>query len=298
MNILVIGKNGQISRCLSEALAHHSLYITSRDDLDLCNEASIIRTIRLVKPAVIINAAAYTNVEQSEADDSIAIQVNGHSLSTIGKEARNLDALVLHYSTDYVFDGTHSEPYKERDVINPINKYGASKALGEYLLNQATPKHLILRTSWVFGSNGTNFVKTILQLADKKSALEIVSDQVGSPTSAVDLPRKTKQIIDIYENEPENMIYGTFHLTPKHYISWYGFALEIIEKRRAYNSPGHNSFVEIVPIPSSMYKTAAKRPLNSRLDSSKIKQCYGLEIPHWQPRLSDVVNSILRTPDA
>jgi dTDP-4-dehydrorhamnose reductase len=267
------------------------LALTKRD-LDLTDLHALAGVVQRYRPKVIVNSAAYTAVDAAEADEATALQVNAAAVETIAKEARNIGATVVHYSTDYVFDGTAEAPYSEWAATNPLNAYGRSKLAGEEALRQSGCRHLILRTSWVYASRGKNFLKTILRLARERTELKIVSDQHGAPTWARNIADATAHILRQEMERPfEHALSGTFHLVAEGETSWYGFAAAVLEeltKRESGWKPP-----KLVPISAADYPTPALRPKNSRLNSSALKARYGLFLPHWRIALERCLEDFL-----
>jgi dTDP-4-dehydrorhamnose reductase len=275
--ILITGTTGQIGgellRLFPDALA------PTRATLDLTSEASIRTCIRTHQPRWIINPAAYTAVDKAESEPALAHAINADAPRILGEEAARIGATVLHFSTDYVFDGTKSTPYLESDPTNPISVYGASKLAGEQALAATGAAHIILRTSWVYGATGKNFLLTILKLAATRPELSIVADQHGAPTAAADLAGIVAQIIT--SPEPPS---GIYHATSQGETTWYGFATEIL---RLANIPP-----PVLPIPTSAYPTPARRPLHSRLNCDKLHRTFNLQLPPWQTSLATVLSAL------
>ena len=271
--ILLAGKNGQIGWELQRTLAPLGDVIAiDREEMDLSKPDAIRARIREIKPEIIVNAAAYTAVDQAESEPDRAMAVNGVAPGIIAQEAKRIGALLVHYSTDYVFDGTKTSPYTEEDGPNPINVYGKTKLAGERAVTASGSAHLILRTSWVYSSRGSNYLLTILRLAREKKELAVVDDQIGSPTWARDIAAITARVLD----EPKERS-GLFHLSASGATSRFGFASEILR------ISGHT--LPIRPIPSAEYPSPAVRPANSVLDNSKFRTNFGLELPAWQSSL-------------
>jgi len=265
-----------------------------RSSFDLSNPDSIRENIRRIQPSIILNPAAYTAVDKAESDGIIAQAVNSFAPEIIGEEARKISALVIHYSTDYVFDGIKSGSYTETDSVNPLGVYGKTKLEGEMALAESGAKHLILRTSWVYGAHGKNFIKTILRLAASRDELRIVADQFGAPTGASLLADASAHIAARYlRDRGENFPYGLFHLAAAGETSWHGFAQHIVAKAAATNAPLQASPDRILPISASEYPTPAARPPNSRLDTSKFRAAFGLHLPDWTHGVDNVLDGLL-----
>ena len=282
MKILLTGSNGQVGFELQKKLiALGEVIATDREELDLTNLNAIRTFIDQIKPDIIINPAAYTEVDKAESEPDLAYQINTLAPEVLADKARELDIPLVHFSTDYVFDGSKKEPYVEADQINPQSVYGKTKCEGEEKV-RAHSKHIILRTSWVFGSHGNNFLKTILRLIYHKESLNIVADQWGSPASSSMLADVTFKIIDTTLNNKNFNNYGTYHVTNEGETNWYEYADLIANEAIKLNlkikcKPDH-----MHPILTSEYPTAALRPLNSRLNTDKLKKTFMLELPNWE----------------
>ncbi|MDD2884291.1 MAG: dTDP-4-dehydrorhamnose reductase [Dechloromonas sp.] len=289
MTILLLGKNGQVGWQLQRSLAPHGPVVAlDRSECDLSDLTALQDTVRRLKPRVIVNAAAYTAVDKAESEAALAYRINAEVPGVLAQEAAAVDALLVHYSTDYVFDGEKASPYIESDPTAPQGVYGASKLAGEAAIQAVGGKSLILRTSWVFGARGQNFVKTMLRLARERSELKVVDDQLGSPTPAALIATVTGLMLSqlAYGQRlvaGENRIY---HLAAARPVSWHAFAQTIIARAAAL--PGFALRLgvdDIQPIPSSAYPTPARRPANSRLDCRQLENDFNLQLPDWQPYL-------------
>jgi len=278
---LVTGANGQLGFELQRALAPlGEVTACGRDACDLSNPDSIRAAVRAAKPNVIFSAGAYTAVDKAESEPDLASAVNATAPGILGEEASKLGALVIHYSTDYVFDGTKTSAYREEDATNPLGVYGKTKLAGEKALAASGSDHLIFRTSWVFGAHGKNFIKTILRLAASRDELRIVADQFGAPTGAALLADASTHIATRYLRDGrENFPFGLYHLTAGGETSWHGFAQHIVAKAAAANTPLQAPIDRIFPITTPEYPTPAARPENSRLDTSKFRNTFGLHLP-------------------
>ena len=286
--ILLFGKNGQVAHELQRTLAPLGpIIIASRQGgditADLTNPDSIRSAIQAVKPHFIINAAAYTAVDAAEQDEQVAMQINGEAPGIMAELAHIHGCILLHYSTDYVFDGSASEPYNEITPTSPLGVYGKTKRAGEQAIQQSQAKHLILRTAWVYGSHGKNFYNTMRRLAKEREELSVVNDQIGSPTWSRHIAEATAQLIAQTKRAPDYLAShsGTYHLTNAGQCSWYDFAKVIIEAIPAEQNRCHT----IKPIPSEAYPTPAKRPAYSVLDNSKLSKSFGLQLPDWRVAL-------------
>jgi dTDP-4-dehydrorhamnose reductase len=290
--LLVFGGEGQLGRALAEAKAPAGWRVTavSRAAADITDADQVMRAIDAHEPAVVVNAAAYTAVDKAENDSVAAFRINEYGASIVARAASEAQATVIHPSTDYVFDGQASRPWREDDPTQPLGVYGASKAAGEEAVRDAARRHVILRTSWVFGAHGNNFVKTMLRLGAERPALKIVADQVGRPTSAHDLADAILTIAGkIGGGVSTAKFYGTFHFANEGAVSWYEFAREIFAQGAKRGGPSP----ELAAIPTSDYPTPAKRPAYSVLDCDKLAGLYGIEPRPWQLALGDVLDRLL-----
>jgi len=279
--ILLTGGTGQVGRELQSTLRSlGNLWTPSRDEFDLAKPQSLRDKVQSYRPDLIINSAAFTDVDKIELEPALAHVVNAEALEVLAEEAHKLNIPLIHYSTDYVFDGAKAEPYTEEDIPNPINVYGNTKLAGERALQANHDRYLILRTSWVFSNKGRNFLTTMLRLFQEREEISVVEDQLGAPTSALFLAEATAQILGHLrtKDESENR-WGVYHLTPSGRTSWHGFAQEIL--KRAID---HKQLMikEIHPIPTSAYPTPARRPKNSSLDTSKLVREFQIELPRWE----------------
>jgi dTDP-4-dehydrorhamnose reductase len=283
MRILISGQHGQVSSELQNRLgALGELVIPGRDQLDLAQPEQIRRQVRRVRPDLIINAAAYTAVDKAEDDAAAAFAVNAEGPGILAEEALALGIPLIHYSTDYVFDGSKAEPYDEADTPHPLGVYGKSKLAGEQAITAVDGQHLILRTSWVYSTHGSNFLLTMQRLLQEKPELRIVADQIGAPTWAGTIATSTLALIERWQ-AGERGAWGTYHLTAQGETSWFGFAQAIGEALREQGKP----CAQLLPIPSSDYPTPAARPLNSRLDCSRLLREWGVSQPDWQTALRE-----------
>jgi dTDP-4-dehydrorhamnose reductase len=284
MRILITGKNGQVGGEFSRL--YHSpgdLVSVGRDECDLSSEQSIRDLVRRVRPQVIVNAGAYTAVDQAETEPELCFATNAAAPRVLAQEAVRLDALLIHYSTDYVFNGEKPEPYLESDPISPVSVYGASKAAGEAAIAQTAGRYLVLRTSWVYGAQGKNFLRTMLRLGAERPELRIVDDQVGAPTSAAAIAAATARLVAQYAAPGAHLAPGIYHMTAAGSTSWYGFARAIFGAGILGNPP------RLQAIPSSDYPTPARRPANSVLANDRFAHVFGFRLPPWQQQLQDVL---------
>jgi dTDP-4-dehydrorhamnose reductase len=280
--VLLTGKNGQVGWELQRTLAPLGKVVAlDADQLDLANPAAIRQVVRSIRPDIIVNPAAYTAVDKAESEANLARAVNAEAPGVLAEEAKALGAWMVHYSTDYVFDGTKQGAYLETDVPNPQSVYGKTKLEGEEAVRAAGGKHLIFRTSWVYGSRGHNFMLTMMRLARERKELRVVDDQAGAPTWCRSLAEMTAQILaqlhmpGISEGEAS----GTYHMTSSGKVSWHGFTAEILRQS------GMQPLPNLVAIPSSEYPTPAKRPKNSVLSNDKLGRTFGLAAGDWQANL-------------
>jgi dTDP-4-dehydrorhamnose reductase len=293
MKILLTGSNGQVGFELQKKLnAPGDVIATDREELDLTNPDAIRQFIDQTKPDIIINPAAYTAVDKAESEPELARLINAVAPGVLASMASELDIPLVHFSTDYVFDGLKKEPYVETDLTNPQSIYGKTKCEGEEKIRTHT-KHIILRTSWVFGSHGNNFLKTMLRLITEKDSLNIVSDQWGSPASASMLSDVTFKIVDTILKNKNFNDYGTYHVTSDGETNWHEYASLISSEAMKLNIKVKCTPDKIHPILTSEYPTAAKRPLNSRLNTDKLKKTFMLELPHWESEVKRVLKEII-----
>jgi dTDP-4-dehydrorhamnose reductase len=283
MKILINGQNGQVSRELQRRLGGvGELIVLGRDQLDLAQPDHIRQHVQTVRPDLIINAAAHTAVDQAESEPELAFAINATGPGVLAEEALALGIPLIHYSTDYVFDGSKAEPYDEDDAPNPLGVYGKSKWAGEQAITAVQGQHLILRTSWVYSTHGRNFLLTMQRLLQEKPELRIVADQIGVPTWAGTIANSTVALIERWQAGQAGA-WGTYHLTARGETSWFGFAQAIGDTLREQGKPCAN----LLPIPSSDYPTPAARPLNSRLDCSRLQREWGVSQPDWQTALRE-----------
>lgn len=285
--ILVTGANGQVGtslKALQAAYPSFDFIFLTKEELPIHRFELVSQYFDVVKPTYCINAAAYTAVDKAETDKETAFLVNGDAVGVLASACQQYGTRFIHISTDYVFDGTSPEPYKEDDRTNPANVYGLSKLRGEALCLFYNPEAVIIRTAWVYAEHGNNFVKTMLRLMKERPAINVVNDQIGAPTYAGDL---AKAILDIVNREPvtSNWQPGIYHYSNQGRISWYDFAVAIKELS--------GSACVVNPIPSAQYPTPAKRPAFSLLDTHKIQAAYQLEIPHWKESLQRCLTHLL-----
>jgi dTDP-4-dehydrorhamnose reductase len=295
MRLLVTGASGQIGWELVRSLLPLGEVIAlDRTHCDLSRPETIAPVIREHRPDVIVNAAAYTAVDKAEKEETLATTVNGIAVGVFAEEAHKTSALLVHYSTDYVFDGTKSTPYVEDDSPNPLNAYGRSKLAGEMAIRAADCAHIILRTTWVYAARGQNFVKTILRLARERDEINIVADQFGAPTSARSIADATAHIIRQARQDCtiDKFNTGTYHFTAARATSWHGFAEAIIQEASRNGLLEVTRLPKVTPVPASAFPLPAKRPMNSRLDSQRLRDRFGIAAPAWQCALPYVLKDI------
>jgi dTDP-4-dehydrorhamnose reductase len=293
MKILLTGSNGQVGFELQKKLSSLGEVIaTDREELDLTDLDAIKNFIDQTKPDIIINPAAYTAVDKAESETDLAYLVNVTAPKILAEKAAELDIPLIHFSTDYVFDGLKNGAYVETDETNPQSVYGKTKCEGEEKV-RAHHKHIILRTSWVFGVHGNNFLKTMLRLTQEKESLNIVADQWGSPASVSILSDVTFKVVDtIFKNKNFNE-YGTYHVTSDGETNWFEYASFIAGELIKLNTNIKCGPDQIRPILTSKYPTTAKRPLNSRLNCEKLKKTFVLELPHWESEVKKVLREVI-----
>jgi dTDP-4-dehydrorhamnose reductase len=293
MKILLTGKDGQVGLALHKKLVSLGEVIaTNRDMLDLNDPEAIRAFIDQTQPDIIINPAGYTKVDQAESEKLLAHQINAVAPQVLTDKASELDIPIIHFSTDYVFDGLKHEPYLETDEVNPQSVYGKTKWQGEEGIRNHK-KHIILRTSWVFSSHGQNFLKTIVSLIQEKTSLNVVSDQIGTPTSSEALADVTYHIVKTIFNDPHFKDFGTYHMTLNNETNWYRYACFITDEAKRLGLETLMTSKDIKPISSDAYPTLAKRPINSRLDTTKIKKTFMLELPHWEEEVKRILKALI-----
>jgi dTDP-4-dehydrorhamnose reductase len=298
MKILLFGKNGQLGWELQRSLAPlGDLVALCRNSTDYCGDFSrpddIARTVELVAPDVIVNAAAYTAVDKAEAEPDIAHTVNAQVPGLLARLAHDRKAWLVHYSTDYVFNGSGDTPWRENSPVAPINVYGRSKLEGEAVIQQSGCQHLIFRTSWVYAARGGNFAKTMLRLGKERDTLTVINDQFGAPTGADLLADVTAHALRSAMLDPQ--LAGLYHLAAGGETSWHGYASFVLEQARAAGVEIKTAANAILPVDSSGFPTAAQRPLNSRLDTRKLQEAFGLRLPDWQVGVARLLTEILDT---
>ncbi|MCH8181297.1 MAG: dTDP-4-dehydrorhamnose reductase [Proteobacteria bacterium] len=307
MNILLLGSGGQVGWELQRALAPlgqlhafdaHSPGPDAAPHLraDFTQPEQVLEIIRIVQPDVIVNAAAHTAVDKAEAEPELARLINATTPGLIAQEAARLGALLVHYSTDYVFDGSGATPWSEDDPVAPLGVYGRTKLEGEQQILQSGCRHLIFRTSWVYGARGGNFAKTMLRLARERDQLHVIDDQIGAPTGADLLADVTAHAIrhllpPMRRNDLTQS--GIYHLAADGETSWYGYARFVLERAQRAGNVLKAGLAQMQPIPSSAYPTPARRPHNSRLDTTRLRNTFGLCLPHWETGVARMLDEIL-----
>ncbi|HEY6467689.1 MAG TPA: dTDP-4-dehydrorhamnose reductase [Candidatus Acidoferrales bacterium] len=302
--ILLTGTNGQVGNELQQLLpAIGGTAAFDRARLDLSKPSDIRRIIKEIRPQIIVNAAAYTAVDRAKSEEALAHAINADAPGVMAEEAKKIGALLVHYSTDYVFDGTKTSPYEETDATNPLGVYGKTKLAGEEAIRQSGTPHLILRTAWVYTTRGRNFLLTILRLASECEQLRIVRDQIGAPTLAREIARATASVLTTVINEGGSIIStedisGTYHMTAASVGSWYDFACAILDE--ASHGPSSMPWLaaatqgrpliakRVVPITTDQYPTPAQRPAYSVLSNSLLNRTFGVQLPDWRQQLHSV----------
>lgn len=294
--MLVIGRNGQIGfeLCRSLSTLGHVIGL-GRTDCDLANPSSIRQAVKGIRPDVIVNAAAYTAVDRAEMDADTAFAVNGVAPGIIAETAKGLGSLLVHYSTDYVFDGFKPSPYVETDEPRPLSVYGRSKLAGENAIVATGAAAIMLRTGWVASARGTNFAKTILALASERSRFQVVSDQHGAPTTASVVADTTAQIVARYwrHGRRDQFQCGLYHLSAAGQTTWHAYASEIVRYAASKGVSLKATPSSIEPIPASMYAALASRPSNSCLDTHKLREVFGVYLPHWRECIHHLLDQII-----
>ncbi len=297
--VLLLGANGQLGFTLGSVLKTlGEVKALARSEADFSNAFALRETllpvIKKFQPHVIVNAAAYTAVDKAQTEQTIALQVNAQSVGVLAELAQSVNAVLVHYSTDYVFDGAGDRPWLESDQTNPLSVYGQSKWLGECAVRQHCRKHLILRTSWVVGVHGNNFLKTMLRLASEREGLRVVVDQVGAPTSTDVLAKVTANLLQtMLPAAKDDARFGTYHLAASGETTWHAYAQYVIAgalKRGAHVTCKPES---IEPIPTHAYPLPAPRPANSRLNTEKIRSDFGVELPAWQVGVDAILDALI-----
>ena len=299
MRILLFGKGGQLGWELQRSLAPLGELVAL--DFDHCGELcadftnlpGLAETVRRVAPQIIVNAAAHTAVDKAESEPDLARTINALAPAVLAEEAQTLGAWLVHYSTDYVFDGSGNTPWRETDATGPLSVYGQTKLEGEQAVARCT-RHLIFRTSWVFAARGGNFAKTMLRLAREREQLSVIADQFGAPTGAELLADVTAHALRSVLSEPESSrLAGLYHLVAAGETSWHGFACHVLERAQARGQTLKAGPANVLAIGTADYPTPAKRPFNSRLDTTRLRTAFGLHLPDWRIGVDRMLDEIL-----
>ena len=297
MRVLLLGKNGQVGWELQRSLAllGDLVALDSRSpapwSADLSKPESLAATVRGVAPQIIVNAAAYTAVDKAEAEPDLARRINATAPGVLAREAAACGAWLVHYSTDYVFDGSGSTPWVEDSPTGPLSVYGRTKLEGEQLIRESGCQHLIFRTSWVFAARGGNFPKTMLRLAKERSRLTVIDDQIGAPTGADVLADLTAHALRTALRDRQ--VAGTYHAVAAGETSWHGYAQHVIAFARAVGQDIKVDADAIEPVPTSAFPTPARRPGNSRLSTEKLRKTFGVTLPDWQTGVDRMLTEVL-----
>lgn len=306
MKILLLGKSGQVGWELQRSLAPlGQLVALDRHSTDFCADLSqlsaLAQTVRAVKPDVIVNAAAHTAVDKAESEPELARTLNALAPEVLALEAAKLGAWLLHYSTDYVFDGSGHQAWVETDRTAPLNVYGASKLEGERLITQHCPRHLIFRTSWVYAARGNNFAKTMLRLGQQRDSLSVINDQFGAPTGAELIADITAHVLRQVSQQPgrADQLAGIYHLVASGETTWFDYAKHLLAQVQQAQPAIKITATSILPVASSAFPTAAKRPHNSRLNCAKLANSFNLTLPAWQSGVDRMLSEIFsNTPSS
>ncbi len=297
MKILLLGKDGQVGWELQRALAPLGNVIAcNRNEADLEQPETLRHLVRSIAPSIVVNAAAYTAVDRAELEPERATRINAESVSVLAEEVKKLDGWLVHYSTDYVFDGNKHGTYLETDATAPQSVYGKSKRAGELAIEAVGCKHLILRTSWVFATRGSNFAKTMLRLAKDREELKVVCDQIGAPTSAELIADVTALVLHrlAYDQPLAERTSGTYHLVADGETSWHGYAQFVIAEALRHGANLKSVPERILPITTAEYPLPAHRPTNSRLNTQKLRDTFGITLPSWQMHVQRMVAEIIQ----
>lgn len=292
MRVAVTGRLGQIAQSLAERGPHSNIEVLTlaRPAIDLARPCDLMDVLGALRPHAVVSAAAYTAVDLAESDPELAYRINANGAGALAGAAARLRVPIVHLSTDYVFDGALDRPYCEDDAPRPINVYGSSKLHGEQLVAAANSNHVILRTAWVYSPFGRNFARTMLSLAGSHEEISVVSDQRGAPTSALDISDGIFKVVSNLIARPgDDAIRGVFHMTGGGETNWAEFATAIFVASAAHNGP----LSQVRPISSSDYPTQARRPLNSRLDNTKLARFHEIRLPHWRDSIPETIARII-----
>lgn len=293
MNILLLGKNGQVGWELQRSLAPLGrVTALGHDEADFTEPDQVLAHVRSLRPDVIVNAVAHTAVDKAESEPERARLINASTPGLLGQAAARLGAWLIHYSTDYVFDGSGTRPWTEADAPVPLSVYGRTKLEGEQLIAQSGCRHLILRTSWVYAARGGNFAKTMLRLAQERERLTVIDDQWGAPTGADLLADVTAHAIRHLQRHPQDG--GLYHCVAGGETTWHAYANYVLTQARKAQSAIQIKAEEVMPVPTSAFPTPARRPHNSRLDCRKLETTFGLLLPHWQQGVARMMTEVLQ----
>jgi dTDP-4-dehydrorhamnose reductase len=297
--IVVVGRHGQIAWDLQSSLLEiGSVSAVGRPQIDLADPDSIRKMIREFEPSVLVNAAAYTAVDQAEAEPELAMKVNGEAPQIMAEEMKRRSGLFITYSSDYVFDGEKASPYTESDAPHPLNMYGASKLAGDRAVEAAGGAYLVFRTSWVYAARGKNFLRTIMRLARERDELRVVDDQIGAPTLSTDIAQATLKVLKHLAGKscsPAKALgdrRGICNMTSRGSVSWYGFAVAIVEEMGRHMMNSDKPLPTVVPISTRERPAPASRPKNSRLSNEKLRRMFGVELPEWRTSLVKVMEEV------
>jgi dTDP-4-dehydrorhamnose reductase len=297
VKILLFGKDGQVGWELRRSLSYlGDLVCLGRKEADLQNLPALRGIIQHHQPDILVNAAAYTAVDNAESDHSTAQAINAIAVGVLAEEAAKHNAWLVHYSTDYVYDGTKSSPYVESDVTCPLSVYGKTKREGDELIRKHNPKHMIFRTSWVYAARGRNFIRTILGLAQKRDDLKVIDDQFGAPTSAGLIADVTALVIYLVWQQSDQVrrdLAGTYHLVAAGETNWFDFAQFVLEQAQARGVAVKVKPSQLLAISTDEYRVTAKRPKNSRMATDKIREAFGIHLPHWHYHVDLMLDDIL-----
>lgn len=293
MRLLILGRDGQVGTALTQLLAPLGTIVAlGRDGADLAHPDGLARVVDREQPDVIVNAGAYTAVDKAESEPELAHLVNADGPAALARAAAERDAWLIHYSTDYVFDGEKSEPYVEDDATAPLNVYGATKRAGELAIGETGSKHLIFRTSWVHAPGRSNFIAKILGLAQSRDELKVIDDQVGAPTSARLIAEMTARALQqIAHDRP--LASGIYHLTAAGETSWHGYASYVIAEALRRGVTLKVAPERVLPVPSTAFPSPARRPHNSRLSTHKLRNAFGIDLPDWQADVLGTLDTLL-----
>jgi dTDP-4-dehydrorhamnose reductase len=292
MNVIITGANGQVGKSIlmKKNLCDFNLVGLDRQQLDITDSCSINKAFQKFKPIALINSAAFTNVDLAETYKEQALLVNFRGVKNLANLCRKFDIPLFHISTDYVFDGYSKKPYTEVDTTNPINNYGSSKLMGEKVIQKNLSKYIILRTSWVFSELGSNFLKSMINLANKSTSLNVVDDQIGGPTSSHEIAEVLIRLVNHYLKDPSLFEWGIYNFSGYPYVSWHTFAEKIFSE--AQKLKVLNKMPLLKPISGAEFQTKAKRPSNSSLDCSKINKFLKIQKSSWESSLNSILKNL------